>query len=458
MARQYGLAVTPQIRKASTNGLTTGMRAFGKPMTTSKLVGLLVMALLAPAATVAAAERNAAPESSAFELSELPAIAPVGSRYPHLFAHGERVLMSWLQVDDTQPGRRQASLWFSSWQQGRWSLPQQIAVGDNWFVNWADFPSIAVLADGTLVAHWLQKSAPDTYAYDVRLSFSSDAGRHWSAPVSPHDDGTSTEHGFVSLLPQPNNRLSVIWLDGRASQAHHEMMQLRHAEFDASGKKLAEQVIDSDTCTCCQTSAVAIPGGVAVAYRDHAANEIRDIAWLRLQNQQWHAPELVHADGWEIAGCPVNGPALGAVDKQVAAAWYTGAQQIPRVNVAFAANATSSFQQPLRIDDGAPLGRVALAMPRAHQVIVAWLERVADEQADIRVRQIRYDAKSSGQEKPVYHAGKSLTVASTSLARSSGFPRLALQGNDLFVAWTDSRNLDQPQVRVARIDWRKLDH
>ena len=400
---------------------------------------LLVASLLAPTALASDAK-----------VTELPLIAPAGSQYPHLFAQGDRVLMSWLQVDDTQPERRRASLWFSVWQQSRWSPAQQIAAGDNWFVNWADFPSIAVLADGTFVAHWLQKSAPDTYAYDVKLTFSSDAGRHWSAPFSPHDDGTATEHGFVSLLPQPSNRLSVVWLDGRESKSHHEMMQLRHAEFDSRGKKLSEQVIDSDTCTCCQTSAVAAPDGVVVAYRDHAANEIRDIAWLRLQDQQWQKPKLVHADGWEIPGCPVNGPALAQQGKQLAVAWYTGAQQLPRVNVAFSVNVDEGFQKPVRMDDGAPLGRVALVMPQANHAVVAWLERAAGEQADIRLRPIAYDAKHGAQ------SGKALTIASTSLARGSGFPRLAVQGNELLVAWTDSRNAEQPQVRVARIDWRQL--
>jgi len=92
-----------------------------------------------------------------------------------------------------------ATLKFSHWKARGWSRPRQIAQGDNWFVNWADFPSLSALADGTLVAHWLQKSSAGTYSYDVKLSLSHNRGRTWSKPVSPHRDGTPTEHGFVSI-------------------------------------------------------------------------------------------------------------------------------------------------------------------------------------------------------------------------------------------------------------------
>ena len=83
--------------------------------------------------------------------------------------------------------------------------------GTDWFVNWADVPSVVRLADRTLAAHWLQKSGSDTYAYDVRLSFSRDDGNTWTPSITPHHDGTKTEHGFASLFPmrrRPRARLA----------------------------------------------------------------------------------------------------------------------------------------------------------------------------------------------------------------------------------------------------------
>ncbi len=56
------------------------------------------------------------------------------------------------------------------------------------------------MPDGLMAAHWLAKKPGGTYAYDVMMSVSP-TGRSWGTPFSPHDDGTPTEHGFVSLFP-----------------------------------------------------------------------------------------------------------------------------------------------------------------------------------------------------------------------------------------------------------------
>jgi len=400
---------------------------------------LLPMLLCAATPTLAAAP-------SAI-VQALPSVASSGSQYPHLYDANGQVYMSWLQQDEGE----QVSLWFASLQGNKWSPATAIASGDNWFVNWADFPSLVVLKDGTLVAHWLQKTALDSYAYDVRLALSADHGKHWQAPFSPHDDGTTTEHGFVSLLPQPDNTLAAVWLDGRESKHDEEKMQLRYARFDSEGKKLSEKVLDSDTCTCCQTTAVVVPGGIAVGYRDHAAIEIRDIAVMRLQGDQLSEATRVHADNWEIPGCPVNGPAMASHGNDLAIAWYTGAQQIPRVQLAFSADGGETFSAPTRMDDGAPQGRVAVVMTSARSAIVSWLERDGEHSA-LRVRR----AERNHANDVVF--GPAVTVARTSLARSSGFPRLALQNDNVIVAWTHVVEHEPPQVRTAALRLTDLIH
>jgi hypothetical protein len=133
------------------------------------------------------------------------------SAQPQLSTSSRGVLLSWIERNGST-----ATLKFSELAGGRWSDARTIASGDNWFVNWADVPSAMRLPNGTLVAHWLQKSAASTYAYDVRLSYSTDDGRTWSASFLPHHDGTPTEHGFASLFAMPRGGLGLIWLDGRA--------------------------------------------------------------------------------------------------------------------------------------------------------------------------------------------------------------------------------------------------
>lgn len=382
----------------------------------------------------------------AVSLQVLPTVAPAGSQYPALHNAGERTFLSWLQTEADGHG-----LWFSVWQRGRWAAPQRIAGGRDWFVNWADFPALTVLTDGTLAAFWLRKSAPDSYAYYIELSFSSDGGLHWSPARSPHDDQTTTEHGFVSLLPQPDNTLSLFWLDGRDSLAHHERMQLRYANFDARGNKRREQLLDADTCSCCQTSAVASgPGDNWLVYRDHGANEVRDIAFVRQRNGRWTDPARVHADGWEIPGCPVNGPAIAQAGGQVGVLWYTGAQQQPRVQFAFAQG--EQFMPPVRLDLGDPSGRVALLMPTADTAIAAWIERRGERAYWLARRVSRAPTSTAAPAS----AAAPVVLTELALARSSGFPRLALHGPDVMLAWTEVTDGQPPQVRTALIPLQTL--
>ena len=76
-------------------------------------------------------------------------------------ANGE-LLLSW--VERTNKGHQ---MMLARYHKDKWSKASPVAEGNNWFVNWADFPSTVALADGTIWAHYLVKSGPGTYAYDV---------------------------------------------------------------------------------------------------------------------------------------------------------------------------------------------------------------------------------------------------------------------------------------------------
>src|SRR5512134_3353406 len=155
---------------------------------------------------------------------QLEAPAAEGSGEPNLAVSGDgRVLLSWIEPAGEEGHRLRYA---ARTKGGAWSGPQTIAKGQGWFVNWADFPSVAALPDGTLFAHWLAKSGPGTYAYDVRVSASRDSGKSWSPAVVPHRDGTQAEHGFVSMTPWSTQAIGLVWLDGRKTAgAAHESRQ-----------------------------------------------------------------------------------------------------------------------------------------------------------------------------------------------------------------------------------------
>ena len=71
------------------------------------------------------------------------------------------------------------------------------ASGPDWFLSYADVPSVMRMADGTLVAQWGENIPEGFDAYNLQLSYSKDDGETWAPPFMPHDDGTATQHGFT---------------------------------------------------------------------------------------------------------------------------------------------------------------------------------------------------------------------------------------------------------------------
>src|SRR5262249_35578548 len=136
---------------------------------------------------------------------------------------------------------------------------------------------------------------------------------------------------------------------------------------------------DGRACDCCNTAAVAVPGGLLVAYRDRDKDETRDIALTRLQDGTWTPPVPLHRDGWKINGCPVNGPALDSRRTDVAVAWFTMSGNQAKVLAAFSHDGGEHFGPPIEISTGDPLGRVDVALARDGSALVSWLEAIGQD-------------------------------------------------------------------------------
>ena len=178
-------------------------------------------------------------------------------------------------------------------------------------------------------------------------------------------------------------------------------------------------------------------------YRDRSENEVRDIYSVRQTSGAWAKPQPVHADKWEINGCPVNGPTIAASGRNVAVAWFTRADSNPTVKVAFSADGGATFGVPIQVDEGETQGRVDVLMLPDNSVLVCWLSGNAEGGA-INVRRVQANGT----------LGPPSVIAKTDISRSSGFPRMALLGNEVHFAWTE---FGQPsKVRTAVADVSQL--
>lgn len=347
------------------------------------------------------------------------------------------VWLSW--VDPLGEGRH--ALRYATFEDTTWSDPETVATGTDWFVNWADLPSVQPLPDGRVAAHYLESNGPSALAYAVRVV--QGAGDGWHPAVTPHDDGTPTEHGFVSLLPWNDGVLSV-WLDGRkmSGDGHgHGEMTLRAGVVDSTGAVERRAVLDDRTCECCATDAVRADGEALVAYRDRSADEVRDIALVRYDGTQWSDPTRLHADGWQIEGCPVNGPALAAQGGRVAVAWFTAAGGVPRVKAALSEDGGRHFADPVVVTKGATEGRVDVALLDDGTAAVSWLEP-HDDRGRVRARAVSADRATAS---PTTIA----TVPST--ARRVGVPKIVRGRDRLYATWVGPDSTETPSVQMARL-------
>lgn len=349
---------------------------------------------------------------------------PEGSAQPGLSITPDgRVYLSWLQ----QNADSTFTLRYVVRDTSTWSAPREVITTREMRVSATDVPSVHEVRAGRLVAAW-RRGNPK--GYDVVVSHSEDNGATWSTPASPHHDGTSTEHGFVSWVAL-NDVAGMVWLDGRnnaSSDSAARATQLAYATFDSTGAPTAESFIEPKICDCCHTSSASIGSGTIVAYRDRADGEIRDISVIRGSSSGWRAPVSVHADGWHYAGCPVNGPAISARDSNVAVSWYTAARDTARVRLAFSHDSGASFGAPVEINESFPDGRVGVVLTKSGDALVSWIER-RDQTAVLRLKRVT----PTGSTSPAFDVA---TLGDDK--RAGGQPKLVAYGDGALLAWADA--------------------
>ena len=363
-------------------------------------------------------------------IAGLPDVAGPDAAQPHLALDARgNVLMSWLRQLESG-----YALEFALLEDGAWSTPQRIATGTDWFINWADFPSVVPLDENRWLAHWLVR-LPDSYAYNVVTARSEDSGQSFSTPAVLNEDGTETEHGFVTLFPWEGGA-GAVWLDGRRL---HEWtfekelaaeiplgVSLYYQRTDAAGSETERAEIDELVCDCCQPDVAVTAQGPVLVYRDRTPDEIRDIVARRYVDGAWSPPVAVGRDDWEIDGCPVNGPTLAARGEHVAVAWFTAPGNEPAVRFARSSDAGASFAEAVTLDTTGSFGQTDVVLYEDLSAVVSWWRRHEDGGLALTLRRIEAD----GALGPLH------TVAHASVTQPLDVPQMIASEDGLVLVWT----------------------
>jgi len=385
--------------------------------------------LLFLASGVAAAQQAAVIPSPAGEES--------GS---YSLAAGEEgvILLSWVEpLADGHAFR------FAELEEDGWSEPRTIAEGGDFFVNWADHPSMVAIGGDRLAAHWLVRNegAVGNYGYGIRMAHSFDRGSTWREVFSAGLHHTAAYTGCMAFTREPGG-FSGAYLTPETVTGE-ERMTLRMVRFHVDGHPLSDQLLDEVACDCCPLGMATGGLGPLVAYRDRHLDppndDIRDITVRRRVRAVWEPDRLVHPDGWRINGCPVNGPAIAASGNTVAVAWFTLATGEPEMRIAFSGNGAEGFTLPTRFDEGAPSGYADIVLLDDGTAAILWLES-GNDGGEVRLRRMTQDGLPS----------ESIRIASAPAGRDTGVLQMERQNDRLILAWRDGH------VRTASIEIEAL--
>jgi hypothetical protein len=292
----------------------------------------------------------------------------------------------------------------------KWRAAHDIYRGKELIATPAEFPAFAAGPEGRAASVWTDGHGRGLF------SQSTDAGKTWSAPAPLTRESQSVEK--VSAVALPDGRMMAAWLDGRASKPGASLQQL-FARF--LGDAGADQLVDPRVCDCCQTALTAFPDGtVLLAYRGRDDEELRDILVASFLEEKWDPRHANTHDRWKIAGCPVNGPRIASEGPRVAKAWFTAADDEPRVLVATSPDAGGIYTRATRVDLNRPLGRVDTLLLRDGTQLVTWVENTTDKDGrTVAALYLRRYGPSGSTQIPT-------RLAFLGDERAAGFPRIAL--------------------------------
>ena len=266
--------------------------------------GALMLALVAPGASAADAMPGMV-KAAKQELGASAAFAPDGSLLVAT-KQGEHVML-YRSNDDGKT----------------WSAPTAVnAQPEQISADGENRPKIAFAADGGLLVAWTRPLGKP-YSGAIRLARADD-GQRFSAPLTVHKDPAEITHRFESLLPTPDNKVILAWIDKRDLEAAKSGKKpyrgaAIYAALSTDGGRSfqPEYKLADHSCECCRvTSALDRDGAPLFMWRHVFEPNERDHALARLKpDGQVESVQRATFDRWKVDGCPHHGPSL-VVDEQ----------------------------------------------------------------------------------------------------------------------------------------------
>jgi hypothetical protein len=312
---------------------------------------------------------------------------------------------------------------------------------------------------------WTSADAEKKLSF-LRLARSVDGGKTFEPAATLHAPDIAGARGWHSLAISPSGQVHSLWLDGRPrhagsifdrllptahAQAHQHAagMGLYHLAWDGSASPQARRLFEP-VCECCKTAmAVGGDGSVYAAWRHIYEDNYRDIAFAVSRDGAVFGDAVrVNEDGWQINGCPDDGPAM-VVDGSNRAhlIWPTVVHEKTDMGIFYASTADGvsfSPRSPLPGAGGMDPSHPQLAIDGSGRLAAVWDEMIEKKRRVVMTRAVPAgDGAPSWSEPELLDDGRA--------GSSATYPVVAASGSGALVAWTSQAG-GESVIRVRRIE------
>jgi hypothetical protein len=281
-----------------------------------------------------------------------------------------------------------------------------------------------------------------------RFARSLDGGETFEPSVTLHDADLPGDRGWHSLAVSPTGEVHAVWLDSRPEGG--ESMGLYHARWKGGTSPRAERLFDH-VCECCKTTmAIGEDGAVHAAWRQIYEDNYRDIAFSSSRDGGDGCSDAVRVneDGWQINGCPDDGPSL-AVDShgRVHIVWPTLVHEKMDTGL-FSASTTDgrsfSPRLPVPTAEGTDPSHPQVSLDGRGNPVAVW-----DEVLDGRRRIVASRATITGEGELFWN--EPILLDEGGEEASGSYPVPAASGAGALVAWTSQMG-DESVIRIRRLE------
>jgi len=246
-------------------------------------------------------------------------------------------------------------------------------------------PKIAFSKSGDVYLSW---AIPGTKKYtgDIRFSFSNDNGINFSQPITVNNDQLITGHSFNEMIVTKENKLILVWLDGRdkykakktGKKFNGSSIYLALAQFgDNKQVRFSNEKITQGTCVCCRLTLLQSDvNQISIMYRDIFGDNIRDFSLVNydLVHNKVINNSRVTFDEWFINGCPHQGAGISKSGQRLHLTWFNQGSKGKGIFYAFTDNLGEKLSEPVSIGNFERQAVHPNVITNNHQVDIVWLE------------------------------------------------------------------------------------